>query len=148
MKQRVPGACKGLIPYYTFICHEACEALRSYLREKKGKYGPIGLDDPFFHSEWTLWSRNERTHMRLNRRTVGLIVRKAARFAGIKEWRHIIPHCLRKAFESVFRSSTTDGERLDKETQEFFMGHILPGTQDVYYDKTKVEFHRNEYAQA
>jgi hypothetical protein len=26
------------------------------------------------------------------------------------------------------------------------MGHILPGTQDVYYDKTKSDFHREEYA--
>ena len=26
------------------------------------------------------------------------------------------------------------------------MGHILPGTQDVYYDKTKIDFHRKEYA--
>ena len=25
------------------------------------------------------------------------------------------------------------------------MGHILPNTQDVYYDKTKVEFHQQEY---
>jgi len=26
------------------------------------------------------------------------------------------------------------------------MGHILPGSQDVYYDKADVEFHRREYA--
>jgi len=27
------------------------------------------------------------------------------------------------------------------------MGHILPGTQDVYYDKTKIEEFRRKYAQ-
>jgi hypothetical protein len=35
---------------------------------------------------------------------------------------------------------------MDKGTQEFLMGHILPGSQDVYYDKTKVDYHRSEYA--
>ncbi len=59
---------------------------------------------------------------------------------------HVFPHCLRKAFESVLRSSLVDGSRLDAGNQEFFMGHILPGSQDPYYDKTKVEFHRDEYS--
>jgi len=146
MKQRVPDACKGRIPYYTFICPAASEALKNYLREREEKYGPVDRDDPLFHSEWTLWDRGERSAKRLGRRAVGLIVKRAARLAGIREWRHVTPHCLRKAFESVLRSPTIDGGRLDKGTQEFFMGHILPGTQDVYYDKTKVEFHRDEYA--
>lgn len=26
------------------------------------------------------------------------------------------------------------------------MGHILPGTDDTYYDKTKIEFHRGRYS--
>lgn len=26
------------------------------------------------------------------------------------------------------------------------MGHILPGTEDAYYDRTKVDFHRRQYA--
>ena len=53
---------------------------------------------------------------------------------------------MRKALESVLRSPLTDGTRLDKGTQEFFFGHILPGAQDTYYDKTKIEFHRDEYS--
>lgn len=32
-----------------------------------------------------------------------------------------------------------------KGTQEFLFDHILPGSQDAYYDKTKTEFHRVEY---
>lgn len=145
MKERVPDACKGQIPYYTFICLEAGEALRSYLRDREEKYGSIDPEDPLFHSDWTLWTRGERSSKRLGRRGVGLIVKRAAKLAGIGEWRHVTPHCLRKAFESVLRSPVVGGGRLDKGTQEFFMGHILPGTQDVYYDKTKVEFHREEY---
>lgn len=146
MKERVPDACKGRIPYYTFICPEAGEALRAYLKERVEKYGPIGFDEPLFHSQWNQWPSSERAKRRLNRRTIGKIVKNAAKLAGIKQWMHVTPHCLRKAFESVLRSPTVDGGRLDKGTQEFFMGHILPGRQDVYYDKTKIEFHREEYA--
>ena len=35
---------------------------------------------------------------------------------------------------------------MDKGTQEFFMGHILPGTQDTYYDRMNIDYHRDEYA--
>jgi len=146
MKEHVPDACKGRIPYYTFICPEAGEALRAYLKERAEKYGRLGLEEPLFHSQWNQWPGGERPKRRLNRRTIGVIIKKATKLAGIKRWRHVTPHCLRKAFESVLRSSTMDGGRLDKGTQEFFMGYILPGTQDVYYDKTKIEFHREEYA--
>lgn len=55
------------------------------------------------------------------------------------------PHTLRKAFESVLRNPTVDGGRMDKGTQEFLFGHILLGSQDAYYDKDKIDFHRNEY---
>jgi len=146
MKRRVPDACKGQIPYYTFICPEAGEALKGYLRERRDRYGPIGREDPLFHSDWTLWLREARSTRRLGRRAVGLIVKRAARLAGIKQWRHVTPHCLRKAFESILVSPTVDGGRLDNATQEFFMGHILPGSQEFYYDKTRVEFHRREYS--
>lgn len=145
MKLRVADACKGNIPYYTFICSEAVSALKPYLREREEKYGPISQDDPLFHSEWNLWNSDERSRKRLNRRTIAKIVRKAARLAGISQWKHVTPHCLRKSFESVLRSPTIDGGRLDKGTQEFLFGHILPGSQDAYYDKTKTEFHRAEY---
>jgi integrase len=146
MKARVSDACKGEVPYYSFLCVEAGEALRVYLREREERYGRIGFDDPLFHSEWNLWYRDERSRRRLGRRGVGLVVKRAARFSGLGEWERVTPHCLRKAFESVLRSPCVDGSRMDKGTQEFFFGHILPGVQDTYYDRTKVDFHRNEYS--
>jgi len=78
MKERVPDAYKGRIPYYTFICPEAGEALRAYLKERAEKYGQIGLEEPLSHSQWNQWSSNERLNRRLNRRTVGKIVKNAA----------------------------------------------------------------------
>ncbi len=145
MKRRLPDACKGNIPYYTFICREAVEALRTYLRDRSEKYGPLGSESPLFHAEWTLWKREERSGKRLGRRTVAKVIRRAAKLAGISQWTHMTPHTLRKAFESVLRNPTVDGGRMDKGTQEFLFGHILPGSQDAYYDKDKIDFHRNEY---
>lgn len=145
MKLRVSDACKERIPYYTFICTQAVETLKTYLRERQEKYGPVYQDDPLFNSEWSLWQRDVRSKKRLGRRAIGKIVKRAARLAGIPKWMHVTPHCLRKSFESVLRSPTLDGGRLDMATQQFLFGHILPGSQDVYYDKTKTEFHRVEY---
>jgi len=54
----------------------------------------------------------------------------------------VTPHCLGKTFESALRNSG-----LDVKDQEFLMGHILPGSQDTYYDQTKVEDLRRKYAQ-
>ena len=34
---------------------------------------------------------------------------------------------------------------MDNSTQQFLFGHILPGSQDTCYDKTKDEYHRSEY---
>ena len=59
-----------------------------------------------------------------------------------REWEYMTPHSLRKAFERALRNSG-----LDTKDQEFLMGHILPGSQDTYYDKTKVEDLRRKYAQ-
>jgi integrase len=145
MKHRLPDACKGNIPYYTFICREAVEALRAYLRDRSEKYGPLTPEAPLFHAEWSLWKRKERSDKRLGRRTVAKVIRRAVRLAGISQWTCITPHTLRKAFESVLRNPTIDGGRMDKGTQEFLFGHILPGSQDAYYDKDKIDFHRNEY---
>lgn len=146
MRTRVPHACKGEIPYYSFICSSASESLRVYLRKRVEDFGGLENDDPLFHSDWNMWERSERSGMRLGRRGVGLIVKKSARLAGVQQWEHVFPHCLRKAFESVLRSSLVDGSRLDGGNQEFFMGHILPQSQDPYYNKTKVEYHRQEYS--
>jgi len=46
----------------------------------------------------------------------------------------------RHAYESPLRNN-----RLDPKDQEFLMGHILPGTQDPYYDSTKAEQLRKKY---
>jgi hypothetical protein len=82
----------------------------------------------------------------LTARELQVIVKTEAWKAGIKEWKSVVPHCLRKTFESVLRSQLADGGRLDLKTQEYFMGHILGGSMDTYFDKTKIDELRKEYA--
>jgi hypothetical protein len=73
------------------------------------------------------------------------VVKSAARRGGIAEWKAVHPHCLRKAYETVLHSQLIDGGNLNVKVQEFFMGHVLPGSQDPYFDRSKIEPMRNQY---
>jgi len=140
--KRIPGACKGNVPYYTFTSVQATQAIKEMLEERKEKCGVIKEDEPLFISEGT----QLRKRSPLSGREELEIVRKAAREARIEDWKHVTPHSLRKVFESVLRSPLKDGGRMDTKNQEFLMGHILPGTQDAYYDWTKINRLREEYS--
>ncbi len=74
------------------------------------------------------------------------MVKSAARRAGIADWKAVHPHCLRKAYETVLHSQLIDGGNLSVKVQEFFMGHVLPGSQDPYFDRSKIEHMRNQYS--
>ena len=142
MKRVDPGACKGNIPYYSFLSPETVEAVHEYCAERKKTYGDINESEPLFASTSRNLSPEVRCNTPVMKKTLEHLVKRAARNAGIKKWKAVYPHCLRKAFESALRNSG-----LDPKDQEFLMGHILPGSQDAYYDKTKIEDLRGEYAQ-
>lgn len=142
MKQIDPRACKGNIPYYSFFSKEAVNTLNDYLDERTRESGKIDDQEPLFASTSTNVPLEVRRSTPVKRNTLDLVVRRAARKGGITRWREVHPHCLRKAFESALRNAG-----LDPKDQEFLMGHILPGSQDAYYDSTKVEYLRNKYAQ-
>jgi integrase len=145
MKEIVSSACKGNTEYSVFASEEATEALKLYLYYRR-RYGEIHDEEILFCSEHNRLSRRERTNKPLTARELQIIVKTAARKAGIKEWKNVVPHGLRKTFESVLRSQFADGGRLDLKTQEYFMGHILGGSMDTYFDKTKIDELRKEYA--
>jgi len=149
------------IPYYTFFNAEASEALRAYLRDREAKYGPLQDSEILFTpSPREARLPPEKAKFKtLSKNGLNRILKRAAKNAGIKEWMHIHPHCLRKAFERVLRSRRIDGTIMDTKTQEFLMGHILPGSQDPYFgsgirvegstisfDKNKVDELRVEYS--
>ena len=146
MKLVDPNACKNNVPYYTFFCDEATQALKLYLREREEKYGRILGHEPLFASDYNQVPREERNSKIMSPRQLQQVVKQAARRARIPKWRYVTPHCLRKAFETVLHSELVDGGRLDPKIQDFFIGHILPGSQDAYFDQTDVEQLRAEYA--
>lgn len=144
MKLKDPCACKGGIPYFSFICDEAADAVRLYLRGRKEKYGEIENQDPLFASDYNQIDRDQRSSEIMSARELQYVVKICAKRAGLAKWQYVAPHCLRKAFETVLHSELIEGGRLDPKIQEFFMGHVLPGCEDVYFDKN-VETLRVEY---
>jgi len=143
MKELVPDACKGQIPYYSFISREAAQALLDHLKERQAEYGEVLPDEPLFISTSTNYPPELRRRSPVKKKTLSDAVKRSARKAGIAQWKDVYPHCLRKAFESALRSN-----RLDYKDQEFLIGHILPGSQDTYYDRSKVNTLRNRYEEA
>lgn len=146
MKLVDPAACKGNIPYFGFVCDEATESIMLYLRERKEKYGEISSSEPLFISEYNQIERVKRKSKILSPRQLQNIVKMAAQRAGLPQWQYVTPKSLRKAFETVLHSELIDGGRLDPKIQEFFMGHILPGSEDAYFDRTDIETLRSEYS--
>jgi integrase len=138
MKKVDEGACKGNIPYYTFMSADATEAVREYFAVRKK---PILGEEPMFASASSNVPIEVGCRTPVMKKSLEAMVKTAARKAGIKRWQDVRPHVLRKAFEYALRNAG-----LDPKDQEFLMGHILPGTQDAYYDKTKVENLRAKYA--
>jgi site-specific recombinase XerD len=145
MKLIDPYACKGNIPYFTFASDEATQSLQLYLQERKEKYGEILNTEPLFTSDYNQIERYERRSKTMSPRQLQHIVKMAAKRAGVPQWQYVKPKCLRTAFETVLHSELVDGGRLDPKIQEFFIGHILPGCEDDYFDKTEVEMLRIQY---
>lgn len=145
MKLRVPNAAKNRVFYYAFAPPIATDCFYLYLEEMERKYGPLSDDFLIFHTsnrKIPLWQRLKTP---ISCRELELIVKKAAQRAGIKNWKYVYPHCLRKTYESFLRNQPDD-VRLDEKEREYLFGHTLPGSQDTYFDKTKIEKMRKKYA--
>ncbi|MFC1505718.1 tyrosine-type recombinase/integrase [Thermoproteota archaeon] len=146
MKRVDPAACKGGIPYYTFLCSEGTQALRLYLENRKERFNGILDEEVLFCTEYNQISKEERRKKPITSRELQIIVQQTAKRAGITQWKLVHPHALRKTYETILRNQMIDGSNMDVKTQEFLMGHILPGSQDYYYDSSKVETMRILYS--
>ena len=146
MKEVDSMACKNNIPYYAFTCDEATQAIRLHLQERVEKYGEISDHEPLFASEYNQVPSEERRNKPLTPRQLQNVIKLSAKLAGLPRWHQVTPQAIRKSFESVLHSELVDGGKLDPKVQEFLMGHILPGSQDNYFDRTKVEDLRAEYS--
>ena len=72
------------------------------------------------------------------------ILKEAARRAGLKYCRSVTANSMRKVFNNFLINQAEDRE-LKVEENEFLMGHLLPGSRDTYFDKTKIEAMRRKY---
>jgi len=145
MNKDVPGACKNRIPYYVFLSANATEALADYLKERERKQRGIADDEFVFCTENRWIPMIKRRFKPVSRRELQVLVKGAARKADITGWMHVTPKSLRKTFDGALRNQPSD-VRLDNKDQEFLMGHILPGSQDAYYDRTKIKEMREKFS--
>jgi integrase len=145
MKQRVPNACKNRIFYYAFVPPEVTACLRLYLHELEQKYGSMSDDQLIFTTQNRKIPLRQRLKTPISPRELQEIVKKIAKRAEIRNWKDVYPHCLRKTNEGFLRNQPDD-IRLDNKEREFLFGHTLPGSQDTYFDKTKIEEMRAKYA--
>jgi integrase/ribosomal protein L40E len=135
MKRVTPNAAKNSLPYTTFFSKDTVEAIKAYLSEfnRKNQNDPLRADEPLF--------QGQVRGRPIKARTLQVIVKNAARKGGIGQWKYVTPHALRKAFENAIRNSG-----LDYKDQLFLEGHLLPGSEDAYFDKTRVEEFRQKHA--
>ena len=145
MKLRDPSACKGRVFYYTFVPPTVTEYLYLHLSEMERKYGSLQDAHMIFPTGNREMPLRERLKTPMSPRELQEIVKKAAKRGNIKNWQYVYPHCLRKTYESFLRNQPDDA-RLDAKEREFLFGHTLPGSQDTYFDKTKIEEMRAKYA--
>jgi integrase len=146
MKKWIPYACKGGIPYYSFICTEARQSLALYLKDRLRRYGELKPTYPLFATEHNQIAKEERNRKSLSPGELQIVVKSTASKAGIEDWNLVHPHCLRKSYETVLHSQLIDGSNMDVKVQEVFMGHVLPRSQDNYFDMSKVEQMRMLYS--
>jgi integrase len=144
--QRIAGACKGSIQYHTFVARVAANAIESMLCERKSIFGSLSPQEPLFASNYNQLPLTERPSKPLSAKGLQDIIKKAAQAADIGKWKNVCVKSLRKVFEAALRNPLADATQMDHKDQEFLMGHILPGSQENYYDRTKVERLRELYS--
>jgi len=117
--------------YDTFLQGEAVNALKAYC----DKYHKDKDENaPLFYS---------RLGRPLTRNRIWEIVKRCVKRAGLDPKR-IWVHTIRRAFRDVLRHT----EGLTEEFREAIMGHVLPGSEENYFSRHKIEDLEAQYMKA
>lgn len=133
MKRIVKSACKGKIPYFTFIPEFVTEKLKAYLNSKYAREGKLDDDALLFPTSDRRILAEERPLTPMSKRAIENIVKQAARYADLPQWKLVTPQSLRISFK-MWLVNQPEAVRLPFEDREFVMGHIPAGTIDPYYE--------------
>jgi len=128
----------GLDYYYTFLQHEAAQALRDYIDLRERQEGPLKNSDLIFGPA-RRFAKNKHTEPD----RILMMVKAAARAIGLDP-RSVWTHTLRKSFRKVL-NATPD---LDEDTKEALMGHSLPGSRGNYFDVHDIDEIASKYVKA
>lgn len=133
MRQRIPQACKEDAEYFTFLAKEASQALVEYVEWRTNKLGRIENDAPLF-LPYENFAQGRRKENHISEDSLQRMIKRAARRARIREWRHVRFHSLRKSFRSVLDAGYVDGGQMAEDDKEYLMGHRLPGAKEPYHN--------------
>jgi integrase len=130
-----PDACKEGVNYWTFFGAEASEALRNYIFDRKNRLGEIKDEEPLFLLEAKNLAKlhPHKIGKCMSKMALWSVVKKCAKRAGIKEWKQIRVHSLRKSFRSILDRGYVDGGQMPEDDKEYLMGHTLPGAKKPYH---------------
>ncbi len=134
LRKIIPDACKEGVEYWTFFGREASEALRQYIAYRKEVQGGIEDDELLFPSDSRQIPRELRGKVPMDKWSLTKQLKRIARKAGIKDWRHIRAHSLRKTFRAVLDAGYIDGGQMAEDDKEYLMGHKLPGAKAPYHN--------------
>ncbi|MCJ7430368.1 tyrosine-type recombinase/integrase [Candidatus Bathyarchaeota archaeon] len=113
--------------YYTFLNGEGAETLKRYIALA---HKQLKKDAPLFSTSG---------HEAISQSYVLRIVKNCCRKAGLNP-ETIWTHSIRKSFRKVVRQSD-----IDDDSKEQFMGHVLKGSRQAYFDGKDVEAMQKEY---
>ena len=116
---------KEEVEYFTFVGHDAIEALKAYLNDRKAKGEKLAFDSPLFAKEGAKKKRGERitpnliqNMLRETALKAGLVTEEELEKADLNPCR---PHALRSAFSTILRLNGFDPLLVD-----FMQGHAIP----------------------
>jgi integrase len=138
MKLIVTDACKNRIWYYVFAVRQAADSLRLVFQERqRAQEGVVEDNEVIFCTTNRRIAAQKRRFAPMSARELQIVVKQAARLAGLNDWKYVTPHSLRKTFRSFLKNQPQE-TRLPLDDEEFFMGHLLGGSRDAYFDATKI----------